>query len=240
MINSTKLKDGPGFTYNGIQYKGGPFIIAAAYRTAAVNTAIANWQAAGVDGITTTGILENSWGDLSGKPADNNMHLQWSTQPGKNLYRFEVERSTDGTHFFPIGHVAAKNNTTQKTDYYFTDNSIFNQSYYYHVHAFDKQHAEAFSNTIFISEKNKKLDFKLVPNPVTTTSTVNFYSDEERSVTLSCMDITGKLIATNNQKINKGETRLDFKEIKKLPPGIYLLKVQHRSGNYFRKFIMSR
>jgi SprB repeat len=54
VINSGKVKDGTDFTYNSIAYKGGPFIIEAQYRTAAVNAAIANWQAQGVVGITTT------------------------------------------------------------------------------------------------------------------------------------------------------------------------------------------
>ena len=54
VINSSKGKDGTDFIYNSVEYKGGPFIIEAQHRTAAVNAAIANWQAQGVIGITTT------------------------------------------------------------------------------------------------------------------------------------------------------------------------------------------
>jgi hypothetical protein len=53
-INPSKLKDGIDFTYNGIDYKGGPLIIPSEYRSAAVNTRIAYWQALGVVGVTTT------------------------------------------------------------------------------------------------------------------------------------------------------------------------------------------
>jgi len=54
VIKTGKSQDGVGFTYNGVDYKGGPFIIRAEYRTNAVNTAISSWQSLGVVGITTT------------------------------------------------------------------------------------------------------------------------------------------------------------------------------------------
>lgn len=54
VINPTKAKDGTDFTYNGVQYKGGTFIIPAEARTAAVNSLITSWQSQGVVGVTTT------------------------------------------------------------------------------------------------------------------------------------------------------------------------------------------
>lgn len=54
VINPAKTKDGADFTHNGVTYRGGTFVIPAAYRTSAVNTAIANWQAQGVVGATAT------------------------------------------------------------------------------------------------------------------------------------------------------------------------------------------
>lgn len=54
-INPTKAKDGIDFTYNGKAFRGGPFIISADYRSAAVNKVIYNWKAQGVliDSTTT-------------------------------------------------------------------------------------------------------------------------------------------------------------------------------------------
>ena len=54
VIKSNKIKDGVDFTYNDIDYKGGPFIIEAKYRTSVVNGIISAWQSQGVVGITTT------------------------------------------------------------------------------------------------------------------------------------------------------------------------------------------
>jgi len=57
VINPTKGKDGVDFTFNGVSYKGGPFIIPAEFRTAAVNVRITYWQGQGVVGVTTNAPL---------------------------------------------------------------------------------------------------------------------------------------------------------------------------------------
>ena len=56
-INPTKLKDGIDFSIGANNYKGGPFIIEADYRTDSVNARILAWQALGVVGVTTTAPL---------------------------------------------------------------------------------------------------------------------------------------------------------------------------------------
>lgn len=54
VINPAKAKDGTDFTFNGVDYKGGTFIIPAEYRTATVNARITFWQGQNVVGVTTT------------------------------------------------------------------------------------------------------------------------------------------------------------------------------------------
>ena len=53
-IKDGKLKDGTDFTIGANNYKGGPFIIEADFRTDSVNARIVYWQSQGVVGITTT------------------------------------------------------------------------------------------------------------------------------------------------------------------------------------------
>jgi hypothetical protein len=59
VINTSKSKDGIDFSYNGVNYKGGTFIIDAKYRTAAVNSIISTWQGYGVVGVTNTTPISN-------------------------------------------------------------------------------------------------------------------------------------------------------------------------------------
>lgn len=52
-INPSKIKDGIDFSHNGVDYRGGTFIIPAEFRTSTVNSRIAFWQGQGVVGATT-------------------------------------------------------------------------------------------------------------------------------------------------------------------------------------------
>jgi hypothetical protein len=53
-INPGKPKDGVDFTIGARQFRGGPFIVDAKYRTTTVNSIITAWQAQGVVTFTTT------------------------------------------------------------------------------------------------------------------------------------------------------------------------------------------
>lgn len=52
-IEPSKAKDGIDFSHNGVDYRGGTFIIPAEFRTPAVNARIAHWQGLGVVGATS-------------------------------------------------------------------------------------------------------------------------------------------------------------------------------------------
>ena len=54
IIEPTKAMDGTDFTYNGVNYRGGPFIVPAEFIDAAVMAVISAWQADGVEGLYTT------------------------------------------------------------------------------------------------------------------------------------------------------------------------------------------
>lgn len=53
IINQSKIKDGIDFSHNGIDYRGGTFVIPAENRTGVVNARITYWQGQGVVGATT-------------------------------------------------------------------------------------------------------------------------------------------------------------------------------------------
>lgn len=57
VVNPSKSKDGIDFVHNGVQYRGGTFIIPFEYRTAAVNEEISAWQDSGVVGNTSVSTL---------------------------------------------------------------------------------------------------------------------------------------------------------------------------------------
>lgn len=57
VINPGKTKDGIDFTHNGVDYRGGTFIILFEFRTPAINSVISAWQAQGVVGETSVSTM---------------------------------------------------------------------------------------------------------------------------------------------------------------------------------------
>lgn len=57
VVNPSKSKDGIDFVHNGVQYRGGTFIIPFEYRTPEVNAEISAWEALGVVGNTSVSSL---------------------------------------------------------------------------------------------------------------------------------------------------------------------------------------
>lgn len=53
-INGSKVKDGTDFTYNGVNYKGGSFVIPGDLIDASIQSRIAYWISQGVQGVYTT------------------------------------------------------------------------------------------------------------------------------------------------------------------------------------------
>lgn len=185
-----------------------------------------------------SGILQSGWGNLTGKPIDNNVQLQWEAKYADNLQKFVIERSGDGTSFAAVGYIVAAQMVSTKPLYNFTDHNLTLREYFYRIRAVDKQNNSILSNTIFIAVKNKRISFKIVPNPVTEGTTINFYSAADCKIVVYCIDITGKQLAALHSVVKKGETKLDLKEMKHLVPGIYILKVEAESEMYYQKFLI--
>jgi hypothetical protein len=57
VVNGSKAKDGIDFSHNGVNYRGGTFIIPFEFRTTTVNAEISAWEAQGVVGNTSVSTL---------------------------------------------------------------------------------------------------------------------------------------------------------------------------------------
>jgi hypothetical protein len=75
-----------------------------------------------------------------------------------------------------------------------------------------------------IDENNKKLNFSVTPNPVTSQSTINYSLDQFSDVTISLFDITGKQVKVLlDQNQDAGNYSLPLSADVK--PGVYFVKM---------------
>ncbi|HEY4207399.1 MAG TPA: choice-of-anchor J domain-containing protein [Puia sp.] len=90
--------------------------------------------------------------------------LQWTTTQDNDTKLFEVQKSTNGRLFLPIGLVPAKNSTRETTDYSFVDPLPLPGTNYYRLKEFESIGKSTLSNTVSLNF-TPPLKVVILPNP---------------------------------------------------------------------------
>lgn len=84
--------------------------------------------------------------------------------------------------------------------------------------------------TVIDNDKAEVLSsLSIYPNPFSSTFSVNFSSEENRTGKLAVVDMTGRTVFANEYLITQGSNTIRLNEIDNIPSGIYFLRME--SGN---------
>ena len=137
---------------------------------------------------------------FTGRFADENVKLHWTTFSEKNAESFEVFRSINGLEWYSIGEVLANGTTNISHDYSFSDADPFPGDNYYRLKQHDHDNISFYSNFIRVQTPVKKT-WRLYPNPVQNKLEIRFADTEEGL--LKIFDATGRLILKQNIEAEK-------------------------------------
>jgi hypothetical protein len=151
--------------------------------------------------------------------------LKWQTVSEKNNDYFEVQASADGINFQTIGLMDGAGNSSNVSNYTYTDNLPFEKVTYYRLKQYNFDGSTEYSNTVVIESINK-LEV-IFPVPATDFLVMNKgMNPSDYSVTNSLgLEVT-HLTKWMDDKIN----------IEGLTNGVYYMAVRSRK----LKFIVSR
>jgi hypothetical protein len=159
------------------------------------------------------------------------IELNWVSS-GKDISRFEVQRSVDGRSFQTIAVVDAELNAAADHAYELTDkvSQLDNKIIYYRLKSSKANQQFSYSNIISI--KNAKISndgFVITPNPASEHLQVLFKQPSRAKTFVNIYNSTGNevqktVLKTDGEKIN----------IAKLPPGMYFV-VAHSEGSVIAK-----
>ena len=93
----------------------------------------------------------------------NGNELNWVIANEINIIHYEIEKSTDGFHFYVIDSVPVNPNFSDS--YLFIDKYLPNQSYYYRIKAMERGGGKSYSSIIFVKATTENNSFYLFPNP---------------------------------------------------------------------------
>ena len=169
-------------------------------------------------------------------PNGDDALLQWSTAQELNSKDFTIQSSMDAQHWNNIGKVAAKGNSSIKTDYTFSDLGIMNSAkdiVYYRLISADIDGKTITSDIIHLKIKNRdQWNIQLFANPVHNEIKV-LVNGSPGIASLSINDLSGKVVYKKQVQNQNGVINI----ITDIPGGIYILNVKTNQGNKSIKFV---
>lgn len=172
--------------------------------------------------------------NFSGTYKDNAANLNWETANQVDFDHFEIERSGTGSDFQAIGHVQAKYEGSALQYAYKDDlSSAGGNAFYYRLKMVDINGEFKYSNVIMIRKEQSRINgISINPNPVIRNgmATVRFTSVSSSVVDFRVLDMTGKVVLKQQNRVNDGNNSIALNSIDRLQPGIYVLQMNDGSG----------
>jgi hypothetical protein len=181
-------------------------------------------------GLSTTNITNNS------------AKVNWTNLVSADTFR--VRYSINGTTNFIWKDVNGAGGTTNTTLTGLNNSS----TYQWQVSTICLGHSSAYSSSVIFSttalreglsagDKNFLYDVMLYPNPAHAKVTLAFSCADGGEGIITVADLTGRKIQTTELHIFQGDNTAEI-DIERLPRGIYLVQIEHRSVSAILKLVV--
>ena len=180
--------------------------------------------------------------ELSARLVDNHIDLFWETTEEKNVDRFVLERSINGSSFLPLATQASKGDSKYAI-YRAEDPYPLPGEYYYRVKMIDIDGTESLPNiaSVFVENSFSKLSLKILPNPSSPNQDrkLEIESTEGQDVEVQIWNMEGKLITKYTQVVNQGINVYPLK-FEKFTPGMYMIELTGKQSSHrvFEKILI--
>jgi PKD repeat protein len=167
---------------------------------------------------------------------EDGTHLSWSTSNETNSHSFLIERSTNGASFELIGELPAAGNSSQMRHYTFTDKNRTTNSYY-RLSEQDLNGVVAEHGAIYVDceKEGGLLDATIYPNPSNGAINLSVFSQISGIGTVNILDMTGKLIYSDDKvQFKKGFNLSTYSPV--ILPGVYFISIEVGSERRVLKF----
>ncbi|GAB2965960.1 hypothetical protein GCM10027048_40030 [Hymenobacter coalescens] len=163
------------------------------------------------------------------KARNSDAVLNWKTAMEKDNDHFDVERSTDGLTFVKVGEVKGHGTTNVAQQYGYTDANAarLGTQVYYRLKQVDLDGTATVTDARAVSfDKPTQVELTLFPNPATEVLNVRLAGEKALSATVTVYSATGSLV----QQVQLGSSLSTQLDVRALPAGTYLVKVQAAGG----------
>jgi hypothetical protein len=188
---------------------------------------------------------------FSAQSTDLGNELNWKTASETDFSHFEIEKSVDATTFKQIGKVNGNNQAKESFEYQYLDRKIttgvvpgayptassYNGSAYYRLKMVDLNGKFDYSKIVFVEDKSNNSNVSnFYPNPALGQMiSIEIFSNESTEWNISTMNLSGRLINTENKMLNKGLNILTFAPSENT--GVLIYRFANANTVQYRKLI---
>ncbi|RXK62148.1 T9SS type A sorting domain-containing protein [Lacibacter luteus] len=195
--------------------------------------------------ITSAGncsVLASKLHFFKGAERQNIVALNWRISNNNNVNNIIIERSLNGSNFYPIGSLQGKSGA-ETADYYFSDSlyNIDHETVYYRLHITDKNNGSNYSDIIsFKRSFNKTLSVQVNPNPVNNSYMQVFVTAPyNHTATLQLVHSSGAIVQTQKLLLVKGNNHIPVAANTKWQKGLYILRILTDAGPVQQKVLVT-
>ena len=168
-------------------------------------------------------VLHTKLLSFTGKLINGYARLNWTSADEDPNATFTIERSDNGTHFYPIGAIAGKA-AGGSGIYQFTDPVALEGKAWYRIKVTENA-ADQYSETVTLSNSGKPGISALV-NPFHNQLSFQLNTPQSGNALIVLTDIHGRTMHQLRQPVYAGSNAMQLKNLEKLSSGTYILKVQ--------------
>jgi len=187
---------------------------------------------------TAASILPLNNFNLRGKWTSNTVDLSWNYESLSTGSLFEIESSTDATHYLKLGKIL--NNSTSNYSFKYIPAST--QNIFYRIKSIEQNGSVKYSNIVRLSKSNNNNNgiveiTKLYPNPVNDLVSIGFTVPEKGLATYTITSLTGQTIWSRQENLTFSGNYNITEYAAALKPGTYVFSILLNGQKSARTFI---
>ena len=154
------------------------------------------------------------------------IQVEWTSATEINVDKYEVEKSTDGQSFTPIGTVQARGNSTSHVNYSLADHQAQTGTNYYRIKSIDKNGTVQYSSVVRVNVEKGSGAITIYPHPVmNNTITLQLSNLERGKYTVTLTNKLGQQLYSSVIEHNGGSSTQTLRITGSFPKGTYQLQV---------------
>lgn len=179
-------------------------------------------------------------GDFSGKKVNTSNILNWNTITENNCKSFEVQRSSNGKDYVVLGMVNSQSingSSNFELNYSFIDENPKQGHNYYRLRQIDLDDRSTFSKEIDLVWSTSGSVVSVYPNPANSNLNIEYASENEASIMLNLIDMSGRMVKQIQTKSIIGNNLFTI-SLEGISVGMYQLQlVENNRMSYVQKVV---